>query len=216
MELKPFFFDFYQQNYNFFILSYPKKGLQLAYFPAFIQLEHKKVLLVGGGAIATEKLEKLLDFTNNITLIASEFSNQIQSLIDAHKLLHVKKSYQEGDIKGYNIVIVAVDDIALQESIYKESRGYNCLYNAVDLPKYCDFIFPSYVKKGDLTVAVSTSGSSPAFAKQFRIYLQKLIPQNVDEFLQEMKAYRKTLPKGKERMKMLEEKAKQYIKGFNK
>jgi precorrin-2 dehydrogenase/sirohydrochlorin ferrochelatase len=188
----------------------------LAYFPAFIQLQNKKILLVGGGAIAKEKLEKLLDFTTQVTLIATEFSQEILLLIKEYNLSYIQKEYHEGDIKGYDIVIVAVDDIALQESIYKESRGYNCLYNAVDLPKYCDFIFPSYVKRGDLTVAVSTSGSSPAFAKQFRIYLQKLIPENVGEFLDEMKRYRKTLPKGKERMKMLEEKAKQYIKGFNK
>ena len=79
---------------------------------------------------------------------------------------------------------------------------------------YCDFIFPSYVKENDLTIAISTSGSSPAFAKHFKKYIKGLIPSNVSEFLQEMKALRVKLPKGKERMKMLDKKAEDYMQGW--
>ena len=86
----------------------------------------------------------------------------------------------------------------------------------MDSVEYCDFIFPSYIKEGALTIAVSTSGTSPAMAKHLRRYLQKLIPHNIDNFLQEMKELRKSLPKGKERMKMLDEKAKKYIKNWSK
>jgi len=188
----------------------------LAYFPAFIQLKNKKVLILGGGKIACEKLDKLLDFTTDITLIAKEFSKECMELINKHSLEYHQKAYQTGDIKGFAIVIAAIDDIELQKSIYKETRSYNCLYNAVDVPELCDFIFPSYIKEGDLIIAVSTSGASPAFAKQLRIYLQSLLPKNIDAFLEEMKAYRSSLPKGKERMKMLEEKAKKFIQGFKK
>ena len=196
--------------------KYDTKGSNVAYFPAFIKLDEKQILIVGGGKIAQEKLEKLLDFTTQITLVAKEFSPSISKLIEKHTLSSSLQAYKEGMIEGYDIVIVAVDDIELQKSIYKESRRYNCLYNAVDLPKYCDFIFPSYIKEGDLTIAVSTSGASPAFAKQLRIFIQNILPENINEFLQEMREYRKTLPKGKERMKLLEEKAKNYIKGFYK
>ena len=77
------------------------------------------------------------------------------------------------------------------------------------------FLFPSYIKKDNLTIAVSTSGASPAMAKHLRIYLQNLIPDSIGEFLQEMKDLRKTLPKGKERMKMLDEKAKNYIQQWS-
>jgi precorrin-2 dehydrogenase/sirohydrochlorin ferrochelatase len=184
----------------------------VSYFPAFIKLDNKKVLIVGGGNIALEKLEKLLDFTKDITLISKEFSPKIQNLIKDNSLKSFTQKYQKGFIKDYQIIIVAVDDIELQKSIYMESREYNCLFNAVDLPEFCDFIFPSYIKEGDLTIAVSTSGASPAFAKQLRIYIQNLLPKNLNDFLQEMREYRKTLPKGKERMKLLEEKAKNYIK----
>lgn len=86
----------------------------------------------------------------------------------------------------------------------------------MDLPNCCDFIFPSYIKKGDLTIAISTSGTSPAFAKNLRIYLEKIIPNNVNEFLKKMKEYRKTMPKGKDRMKFLDKQAKEYIEKWNK
>ncbi len=187
----------------------------MAYFPAFIQLKNRKILIVGGGKIAKEKLEKLLEFTTDIRFISKEFEPTLLEMIQKHSLDYTRKNYEEGDAKEFGIVIAAVDDIQLQKRIHKETRKYNCLYNAVDVPELCDFIFPSFIKQGELTIAVSTSGASPAFAKQLRIYLQNLLPKNIDDFLQEMRAYRKTLPKGKERMKLLEEKAKQYIKGWN-
>ena len=183
----------------------------MSYFPAFIKFDNKKILIVGGGYIALEKLEHLLDFSQNITLIAKEFSPEITALIQKHQLPFSQKAYEVGDIKGYDIIIAAIDDFDLQESIYMESRQFNCLCNCVDLQQYCDFIFPSYVKKGDLTVAISTGGASPAMAKHLRIFFSKIIPDSIVDFLQQMRAYRKTMPKGKERMKFLDEKAKDYI-----
>ncbi|MBN2816714.1 MAG: bifunctional precorrin-2 dehydrogenase/sirohydrochlorin ferrochelatase [Campylobacterales bacterium] len=183
----------------------------MSYFPAFLQLEGKKILLVGGGNIALEKLEKLLDFTHNISLISLEFSPQILSLITQHNLKYKKAAYKEGDISEYAIVIVAVDDIKLQESIFYESKNYKCLCNAVDSTAYCDFIFPSYIKEGDLTVAISTSGASPAVAKRLKEYIKGVLPQNLNSFLQEMKALRSVFPKGKARMRFLDEKAKRYF-----
>jgi len=187
----------------------------MSYFPAFIKLDEKKILLVGGGNIAFEKLEKLLVFTKNISLISLAFSDEILSLIEQNNLTYEKRSYLSGDIKGVYIVVVAVDDIALQEKIFNESKEYKCLCNAVDSVMYCDFIFPSFVKKDDLTIAVSTSGSSPAFAKYFKNYLERMIPKGVGVFLKEMKSLRKSLPKGKERMRLLDEKAKNYIKEWD-
>ncbi len=187
----------------------------MAYFPAFLKFDDKKILIVGGGNVALEKLEHLLDFTHNITLIASNFNEASMLLIQQYNLTFYVKNYEKGDIKGFDIVIAAIDNFQLQEEIYLETRNYPCLCNCVDLQKYCDFIFPSYVKKGDLTIAISTGGASPAMAKQLRIYLSKLIPSGVVEFLQEMKNFRKTLPKGKERMEFLDKKAKEYINSWS-
>jgi len=186
----------------------------MAYFPAFLKLDNKKILIVGGGYIAYEKLEHLLDFTKEIAVIALDFSDDMLNMIKENNLPYEQRAYIEGDIKDFAVVIVAVDDIPLQGEIFAESKLYNCLCNSVDSVDYCDFIFPSYVKKDDLTIAISTSGASPAMAKHLRIYLQNLIPEGISEFLQEMKNLRKTLPKGKERMKMLDEKAKNYINNW--
>ncbi len=186
----------------------------MSYFPAFIKFDNKKVLLVGAGNIALEKLEKLLVFTKDIVIIALEFSPEILAVIKEEKLFYEKRAYKKGDIKDMSMVVVAIDDIGLQKSIYKESQDYKCLCNSVDSIEYCDFIFPSLIKNEDLTIAVSTSGSSPAFAKHFRIYLEGLIPDGINTFLEEMRELRASLPKGKERMKMLDTKAKEYIRGW--
>jgi precorrin-2 dehydrogenase/sirohydrochlorin ferrochelatase len=187
----------------------------MSYFPAFIKLDKKKILIVGGGYIAYEKLDHLLDFTTDISVIALELSDDMSRRIEQEKLSFEKREYIAGDIKEFDIVVVAVDDISLQADIFKESKEYNCLCNSVDSVDYCDFIFPSYLKKDDLTIAISTSGASPAMAKHLRIYLQNLIPDGIADFLKEMKQLRKTLPKGKQRMKMLDEKAKNYIKNWS-
>jgi len=187
----------------------------MAYFPAFLKLENKKILIVGGGYIAYEKLDHLLDFTQDISIIALDLSEDMTKTIKERNLHFEKRGYKTGDIKDFAVVIVAVDDIPLQAEIFAESKQYNCLCNSVDSVDYCDFIFPSYIKKDDLTIAVSTSGASPAVAKHLRMYLQNLIPESIGAFLQEMKELRKTLPKGKKRMKMLDEKAKKYIQNWS-
>ncbi len=186
----------------------------MSYFPAFIKLDRQKVLIVGGGTIAYEKLERLLDFTEDIMVIAKDLSEPMLAKISKYNLAFEKRSYIEGDLEGFFIVIVAVDDIGLQAAIFEESKAYNCLCNAVDSVDYCDFIFPSYIKKDDLTIAISTSGASPALAKHLKYYLKSVIPDSIGTFLAEMKALRLTLPKGKERMKMLDEKARAYIESL--
>jgi precorrin-2 dehydrogenase/sirohydrochlorin ferrochelatase len=186
----------------------------MAYFPAFIRLDNQKILIVGGGNIAYEKLERLLDFTSDIEIIAAELSEQMSQRAMLEKIPYNIRRYKKGDIAGFAIVIVAVDDIALQAEIFQESKSHNCLCNAVDSVEYCDFIFPAYVKKDDLTIAVSTSGASPALAKHLKGYLMDLIPSNISMFLDEMKALRSSRPKGKERMKMLDIKAHAYLQSW--
>lgn len=188
----------------------------MSYFPAFLKLDGKKVLIVGGGKIAYEKLKHLLDFTTNIHVVASHLCDDMTELLSDSKVAFEQREYEKGDIAGFDIAVIAVDDLSLQESIYIESKSHKCLCNAVDSVDYCDFIFPSYIKKDDLTIAVSTSGASPAFAKHLRAYLQRLIPSDVGSFLCEMKNLRNTLPKGKERMRMLDEKAQEYIESLDK
>ena len=188
----------------------------MAYFPLFLNLDDKKILLIGAGKIAHDKLMHLLDFTKNITIIAKTFHEDIVKLININHLKYIQKEYQEDDIKPFDILIVAIDDVFLQKNIYKESKKYKCLCNCVDFLECCDFIFPSYIKKDNLIIAISTAGTSPAFSKHLKIYLEKIIPNSVISFLKEMKILRKSLPKGKERMLFLNQKAKNFIKKWDK
>ena len=183
----------------------------MSFFPAYFNLNHKKILLVGGGYIALEKLEKLVDFTEDITVIAKEFSEAFTSFAKKHNIEMQERFYVEGDIDGFDVVIVATDTVTLHKAIFEESRTSRILVNSVDDTAYCDFIFPSYVKRGDLTVSISTSGASPALAKRLRSYVEKLIPSSMESFLIEMKNLRKTMPKGKERMKFFEEKSDKFM-----
>jgi len=186
----------------------------LAYFPAFLKLDNCKILVVGGGNIAGEKIKKLLDFTKEITIIAPKISDSVKTIIDNNNLEFKQRSYNKGDIKGFFIVVVAVDDLSLQKEIYDECQNYNILCNSVDSVEYCNFIFPSYTKKGALTVAISTSGVSPSFAKYLRRAIEATIPDSIVDFLEEMKQLRSSLPKGNERMNLLDKKAKTYIENL--
>ena len=183
----------------------------MSYFPAFIKFDNINLLIIGGGNIASEKVGHLLDFTSNITVLSPKLSKEMENYIKNNNIKYIEKYYHENDIDGFDIVIIAVDDIKLQAKIYKEAKRKHILCNAVDSVDYCDFIFPSYIKKGDLTIAISTSGASPAVAKHLRIFLEKLIPNSIVDFLKEMKLLRKTMPKGKERMEFLDKKAREYF-----
>jgi precorrin-2 dehydrogenase/sirohydrochlorin ferrochelatase len=180
----------------------------------YIDLTDRKVLVVGGGAIAHEKLEKLVQFTKEITVITPEMSVETHTLIGEHCLTLYNRSYRKGDIDGFDIVIVATDTIDLHREIYEESRDTRVLVNSVDDTAYCDFIFPSFVKQGDLTVSFSTSGASPAFAKHIRRWFQRILPDEVDGFLARMKHLRTELPKGKERMEKFDQMAEEFFKKY--
>ncbi len=184
----------------------------MSFFPMYMNMKHLKVLVVGGGYIATEKLEKLVDFTKEITVITIDVEMEAKMLIEKHALTLHQRAYQIGDIVGFDIVIVATDTVTLHKEIFEESRGSRVLVNSVDNTDYCDFIFPSYVQKGDLTIAFSTGGASPAFAKQIRRHFEKIIPDGVGEFLQKMKSLRSEMPKGKERMKYFDTLVEKYFK----
>lgn len=183
----------------------------MSFFPAYFSLDNRKILLVGGGYIALEKLEKLVDFTKDISVISKEVSDDFLAFATEHNIVTKQRAYETGDIKGFDIVIVATDTVTLHKAIYEESRSSRILVNSVDDTAYCDFIFPSYIKRGDLTISISTSGASPALAKRLRLYIEKLIPTSMVTFLQEMRALRRTLPKGKERMQFFEEKTDRFM-----
>lgn len=181
---------------------------------AILQLKQKRVLLVGGGKIAYGKLLHLLEFEACVTLLAPTFSKEVDEVLRARSLPFVQQEYTKGDIAGFDIVVVATNDIILQQEIYKESRELKVLFSCVDILEYCDFIFGSYIKKGDLVIDVSTGGVSPALAKELKHYIGELLPSDIADFLNKMRHLRETLPKSAQRMELLRQKAKEYISSF--
>jgi len=187
----------------------------MSHFPAFIELQNKKILVVGAGKIATKKVEKLLDFGKEITIISPTISQKLLLHVSAFNLTYIDRAYKIGDIKNFDIVIVATDSIELQKEIFNESRAYRCFVSCVDAINYSDFSFGSYISDGDLTVAITTNAISPSLSLHVRREIQKMIPHDVAEFLEKMKTLRETLPKGEERMKLFKEKTQQYIKTWS-
>jgi precorrin-2 dehydrogenase / sirohydrochlorin ferrochelatase len=181
------------------------------YLPIILDLRNKKILVVGGGAIAVEKLSRIADCAGEITVVATQCSPQMEEYIHKYSLTVHRRAFDVSDLDGMDIVIAAIDSLELQSDIYEKANARKILCNAVDLPSYCHFIFPSIIRKSDLIVAISTSGASPAAAKYLKRFFEKLIPDNIGEFLTMMREKRNSLPKGKERMRMLDGLASDYM-----
>ncbi len=181
------------------------------YFPAFLPLHKNRVAVIGAGSVAYEKISKLLDFTDKVTIIAPDCSRQNRVLIDRYSLLYLDRPYSADQLDEFDVVIVAIDNLKLQQKIYQDCQDRSILCNCVDLIECCDFIFGSYVKRGDLVVAISTSGASPSFAKYLKKIVEKVIPKDAEKFLSHMRDLRAKFPKGKQRMKMLDREVKEYF-----
>ncbi|MDQ7055610.1 MAG: bifunctional precorrin-2 dehydrogenase/sirohydrochlorin ferrochelatase [Persephonella sp.] len=114
-----------------------------------------------------------------------------------------ERAFKPSDLKDQFIVIVAVDDIKLQEEIFRLTRDKSIFVNAVDSPDYCDFIFPAYVKKGDVVIGITSSGSAPGLSAKIRKHVEKTLPPNLEDILRQVRELRESLPKGKERQRKI-------------
>ena len=150
----------------------------MKYFPFFLQLDQLPCLIVGGGSVAERKLDLLIKAKADITVISLEFSDYILDLAKTHNVRCVKKEYSNKILEEnkYNFVISATNDVSLNERVAKDCKKYNIIVNVVDQPEICDFIFPSILERGDITVAVSTGGASPVLARVLRTKLETMVP----------------------------------------
>jgi len=183
----------------------------MPYFPLFVDLTDKCILVVGGGKVATHKVKKLLQFGAKITVVAPKVSNELKKLQKERKIKIKRRRFLTGDLKNKDLVVVASDDIKLQKRIYKLCTKKGILCNTVDVPEYCSFIFGSTIVRGDLVVAITTSGKAPALSKQLRKFLERVIPEDIENLLKELHELRKKLPKGTKRQKLLTKLAKEYF-----
>jgi len=155
-------------------------------FPFYEDIEGKSFLVVGGGSVAAEKIVKILKFTNNIHVIAPE-SEITEVPVEL-------RPFRDEDLEQCDICIVATSDRALNAHIAALCREQHIPVNVVDDRELCSFIFPSFVKRGALTVSITTSGKSPAYARTLRRQLEEVIPPSIDEILTRMDRYRSLVP----------------------
>lgn len=174
-------------------------------FPVFVDLSEKNVLVVGGGKVATRKVQNLLVFTKKITVVAPSIRKELRALIKENRLSLRRRKFLASDLKNKDVVIVAVDDLKLQERIFTLCEKRKILCNSVDSPKFCNFIFPSLIVRDELVVGISTGGKAPALSKRIREFIEGCLPENVEAVLKKLAQEREKLPKGEKRQKYISE-----------
>ena len=141
-------------------------------YPLFVDLEDRLVVVIGGGAIAEHKLRTLLRYGARIKIVSPKIIEGIQALVDEGKVEWIPRVYESGDLAGASIAFSVCGIPAVDVRIHEEARSRKCLLNVADVPEECDFIVPSIVRRGLLSIAVSTSGAACTEAKRIRHRLE--------------------------------------------
>lgn len=165
-------------------------------YPVFLKLEQLRVLLVGAGNVALEKAHSLLSNSPAaaITVIAPEIKEEMKQLIDRHPNCKIiQRKFADGDLAGQDIVMLATDDKDLHKQIKSSANAMGLLVNAADTPDLCDFYLGSIVQKGYLKLAISTNGMSPTIAKRIKEILNDVLPEELDEVIENLNQIRNTL-----------------------
>ena len=165
-------------------------------FPVFLKLETLRLLIVGGGYVAMEKLQAILKNSpaTAIQLVAPAISNDIKELVLQHRnITLVEKKYDSNDLDGVDLVIVAVNDMRVSEQVQADARNKRLLVNVADTPALCDFYLSSVVTKGNLKIAISTNGKSPTIAKRLKEVFTDLLPDEIDHILSNMQIIKESL-----------------------
>lgn len=160
----------------------------MRYYPAFLNLKGKKATVIGGGRVAERKTQTLIKAGASVTVISPTLTQELKKLSDQKRLTHIKRDYKKGDIKNAFLVIAATSSLQTNTEI---ARDANSLLNVVDTPSEGNFIAPSIVRRGALTIAISTEGASPALSKAIRKELEKLYGQEFALYLKLVESVRR-------------------------
>ncbi|WP_312329507.1 bifunctional precorrin-2 dehydrogenase/sirohydrochlorin ferrochelatase [Sphingobacterium sp.] len=165
-------------------------------FPIFVKLNQIHTLLVGGGKVALEKFEAMASNDNalNLTIVAKEIIPEFAELLKKYPQIDLYvRPFASADIMDKQLVIAATNNMELNDQLRSLTSEQHILFNAADKPELCDFYLGSIVKKGNLKIAISTNGKSPTIAKRLKELLNDLLPEEIDETLSLMSAYRDQL-----------------------
>ncbi|PKL36023.1 MAG: siroheme synthase [Spirochaetae bacterium HGW-Spirochaetae-1] len=164
-------------------------------YPIMINLEGRRVCVIGAGEVALRKVKDLLGCGALVSVIAPLMHEGFAGLAEYYgdRLVMIKREYRYGDVGDSVLVFSATNDERVNGTVFNEAQERNILINAVDDPPNCSFFIPSSYRKGDLIMTLSTSGASPAMAARIRRELQKHIPEHIDIMLEALKEAREML-----------------------
>ncbi|MBI2887602.1 MAG: bifunctional precorrin-2 dehydrogenase/sirohydrochlorin ferrochelatase [Chloroflexi bacterium] len=153
------------------------------YYPAFLDLAGKKAVVVGGGQVAERKALALLACGAQVTVVSPVLSPRLAVLAQRGAVTALRRAYQQGDVTGAFLVVASTDDRAVNQQASRDARAAGALVNTVDSAQESDFIVPSVVERGDLTVAISTNSRSPALARRLREELERYLTPDYGDLL---------------------------------
>lgn len=168
----------------------------MTYYPIFLDLRGRACLVVGGGEIATRKIEGLLQAGASVTVISPEVTEIIRDHADTGELRHIKRPYRHGDLGGYFLAYAAAGVPEVDATMASEAKMAGVLLNVVDRPVICDFIMPAVVRRRDISIAISTNGRCPGFAKRLRQEIEAFIGSEFGATLESVAAQREKLLQG--------------------
>jgi siroheme synthase-like protein len=159
--------------------------------PISVSLKGRPCLVVGGGPVALRKVERLLDYEPEITVVAPEVDRKFEYFAERGKIRLEQRAYRQGEATEYGLVIAASDDRSLNRQISDDCRSVGVLVNVVDDPAYCNFIYPSVVRRDCLTAAISTDGRAPFVSGHLREVLGTVFPEHWAGLMKHATAFRK-------------------------
>lgn len=184
-------------------------------YPVFLKVSALNVLIVGGGNVGLEKLTFLLKSSPGaiVVMVSKAFINEVRDLAKGHQVTLIEAPYDQSYLEGKQIVIATTDDLDVNIQVYNDCKKKNILVNLADNPTYCDFYMGGIVTKGNIKIAISTNGKSPTAAKRLRQFFEEILPENLNELVENLNSYRKTI-KGdfEEKVTKLNELTKEMIK----
>src|SRR5262249_38835388 len=145
------------------------------FYPVYLDLKRKRVVVIGGGDVAERKVDSLLGTGALIVLISPEVTPRLDSLAKSQQIELHRRVYAAGDCNGATLVFSATDDPDLSARIFEDGSKAGALVNSSDQPALCDFIMPAVVRRGDIAIAISTGGTSPGLAARLRQKIARII-----------------------------------------
>ena len=164
-------------------------------YPLFLDLTRQSAVVIGAGSVAARKIRTLLRAGAAVTIVSPQATSSLRRLAQTKRVRWVRRRYRRGDLRGACLVIAATNDPAVNQIVCSEAKRRNLLVNCITSPNVGNFFAPSLARRGGISLAISTDGASPAFAKRLRRDLEHFLGDEYPQLLKTMSAARRAKKK---------------------